>query len=973
MTNKSTIFSSAGFFFRIILPTLLAITLFIISIFFFIIPSFKTNMIDRKKEMIQELTNSAWSILVRNERRQKDGLISKDLAQKQSLELIQSLRYGQEKKDYFWVTDMSPKMLMHPYRAELNNSDISSYSDHNGKKLFMEAVQIVQNQHDGYIEYMWQWKDDPSLIVPKLSYVKGFEPWGWIIGTGIYIEDVNKEINELTSRLIKISLAIICVIAILLLFNLQQSLKIENKRQKTQNDLLNSKERYKMLVEASKDGTMVLLRNRFIFANKPLVEMLGYTHSEFLDLDVNAIFEPVKGKDELLIEKINHLVLEKQAPSEIETRLIRKDGRHLNVLLINSKIQLAGKQGLIIIAKDISGHKKIEEELGESQEKYNTLISHIHTGVFRTTVGPNSKFVELNQAAREIFCFEENEDLNTNVFDLFFDSEERKSFIKTLSNDGFVKNQLVLLRKRNGSASVNSVSAVLVKDEEGITKFCDGIIEDVTEQKKDEELKEELIGELQTALLFLNEPIKEYVKEIMSCEMSMSIRDVAALMTRNNYGNIIVKTDSEKYIGMVTDRDFKERAIAEGKDLDGPIFEIMTSPFITIPERSLIYEAILKMHEKGVKHLAVKSTDGSIRSVLSYAKLLDVQRHSSSFLIKEINSVDSINDIQKTYNRLPLLVKAMVDSGVKARHITRIISDVSDAIMAKIISVVEKEMGPVPAEYTFLALGSVGRKEQTLITDQDNAIVYEDVGEDSQEQVGKYFNELGTRVCTYLNQVGYTFCKGNVMALNPKWCQPLSKWESYFSNWVNTGDPQDLLEINIFFDFRSVHGQKQIAEKLRNHLTKVTKGRAVFFQNLARNALLYKPPIGFLGKILVTSSGEHPDTFNIKSAIMPIIAFARIYALKNEFNETNTLDRIHHLFEKNILTKTSHDEIVLVYNFLMKMRFRHQALLLYNGLEPDNFVNPQSLTRLDKIMLKKTLEQISDFQGRMSLDFTGLS
>lgn len=313
----------------------------------------------------------------------------------------------------------------------------------------------------------------------------------------------------------------------------------------------------------------------------------------------------------------------------------------------------------------------------------------------------------------------------------------------------------------------------------------------------------------------------------------------------------------------------------------------------------------------------------------------------------------------------------MVDSGAKARHITRIITSVSDAILSKIIEFVELEMGPAPVKFTFLALGSEGRKEQTLLTDQDNAIIYEDVSEEKYEKVNAYFLEFANKVCNYLNMVGYAFCKGNIMAKNPKWCQPLSQWKNYFAHWIGTSDPQDLLEINIFFDFRSVYGYKNLSDSLRKHIDEESNGRSVFFQNLAINALHYKPPLGFMGKIVVNSSGDHPDTFDIKSAIKPFTDFARIYALQNAIEETNTLDRIHSLFEKNILNKTSYEEAILVYNFLMNMRFKHQASLIYNNMNPDNHINPNNITRLEKIMLKKTLEQISYFQSKLSFDFKG--
>lgn len=637
-----------GFFFRIVLPTMLAIVLFVLSIFILIVPVFRDNMIESKKEMINELTNSAWSILAKYEEDRIKGIITIKEAQEKALEDIQYLRYGKEKKDYFWVTDTTPLMLMHPYRQDLNNKDISDYSDPNGKKLFIEAVQIVKKSKEGYIEYMWQWKDDPSRIVPKMSYVKGFEPWGWIVGTGIYLDDVASEINALTGRLIKISLTIIFVIAILLVFIMQQSLKIENFRQQMENDLIESKSKYKMLVEASKDGTMIILNNAYVFANKHMLEILGYTYEEFMNMDVTNVFNHTFDSKPLGYETFNQLLEFKEIPLEFECQFKRKDGSLINVLLIHSKITLAGKQGLIVIVKDISQDKLMKEELGESKEKYNVLINNINVGVFRTTLGKSTFFIEMNQSARKVFGFDEKDDISkTNFFDIFIDAEERAHFLDVLYDKGSIKNKYLLLKKKDGLESVVSISAVLVKDENGENRFCDGIVEDITEQKRESDSKEKLIGELQTALLFLNEPINDYLRDVIHCEMDMSIRDVAVLMTKNKYGTIIIKAENDKYIGIVTDRDFKERAIAAGVSIESPIYEIMTSPLVCIPQRALIYEAILMMHEKGVKHLAVKSSDGKVRSVLSYEKLLDVQMHSSSFLIKEINNETTIDGLKK--------------------------------------------------------------------------------------------------------------------------------------------------------------------------------------------------------------------------------------------------------------------------------------------------------------------------------------
>ncbi|MBW2010933.1 MAG: cache domain-containing protein, partial [Deltaproteobacteria bacterium] len=255
-----------AFFVRIILPTVLAIILFVVSIFLIIIPTLEKNMIECKREMIRELTNSAWSIIAKFEEQEKKGVLTRGEAQARAVFYIQYLRYGEEVKDYFWISDMHPRMLMHPYLPDLNDKDLTGFKDLSGKNLFVEFVNTVKTSGSGYATYMWQWKDDPAKIVPKLSYVKGFKPWGWIVGTGIYIEDVKQEIALTTSRLVKTSIAITVIIAFLLLYITQQSLKIEKERREKEEKLFESNEKYKALVEAATEGIIMVLEGSYVYS-----------------------------------------------------------------------------------------------------------------------------------------------------------------------------------------------------------------------------------------------------------------------------------------------------------------------------------------------------------------------------------------------------------------------------------------------------------------------------------------------------------------------------------------------------------------------------------------------------------------------------------------------------------------------------------------------------------------------------------
>lgn len=981
---------------RIILPALLAVALFVISIFAFIIPAFRSNIMDRKREMTRQLTNSAWSVLQEYAEEERKGDLTRAEAQERAISDIRYLRYGEERKDYFWITDMHPRMIMHPYKPQLEGQDLSGNlgEDPTGKNLFIEMVEVCKKNGNGYVEYMWQWKDDASRIVPKLSYVKHFAPWDWIIGTGIYIEDVKEEIAGMTGRLILLSTGIIFLIALLIFYNTQQSLKIEKQRRLAEKGLQDSEKKYRTLVEATTEGTMMVLEGRFIYVNQPILAMLGFSHDEFMGLSPGDILAVDHKEDSPGYRYFTALMKGEPAPGSFETKLKKKNLEPVPVELTVSNISLGDEKGMIIIARDIGWHKQMEEELGQSKEKYKTLTHNLDIGVFRTTIGRKGKFIEANPATVKILGFDKEEDLfKLTIFDLFPDKDDRLKITKELLRDGFVRNRLLELKKKDATQAVLSISAVLVYDEKGKNRYCDGIIEDITEQKKIEESREKLIVELQTTQLFFNRTLKDFPGEISSCPMNTPVRKAASLMSKKNVGALLVTVDENhpgvqnaqpgnpaasedlpdhRYIGIITDRDLRERVVAQGIDANRPVFEVMSSPLVTLPDSALIFEAMLLMQEKNIHHLAVKNSSGKIVGLIGDEQLTQIQHSSSAYLLREVHEAEFVEDIVATHNRLPRMVKALIDSGANSKNICRIISSVADAVLERLIRFALEELGPPPAAFAFVTLGSEGREEQTLMTDQDNAIIYQDIPDlQAGKQARDYFLKLAEKVCLWLDRCGYKLCPGDIMAKNPQWCQPLSGWKKHFSSWIDAASPQDLLEVNIFFDFRCVYGHKELTAQLRTFIDDLLKDRPVFFQFMARNALLYKPPIGFFGNIVVESSGHNPSTFDIKESIKPIVNFARLYALKNNIAETNTQDRLYRLFVKNILTNANYQEMVKVYDYLMQMRFKHQALALDENRKPDNFINPKQLTDIEHTLLKNTFTQINNFQKRLSYDFTG--
>lgn len=272
-----------SFLLRIVVPTVLTIILFISAFFFVIIPSIMDNSMDRKKEMIKELTTSAWNIMAKFHDDEQKGILTREQAQKQVIEQIRNLHYGQLLKDYFWINDMTPTMIIHPYRADLNGKDLSNYTDPDGKKVFVEIVKVVAESGSGYVHYKWQENDNSSVIIPKISYVKGFTPWGWVLGTGIYIEDIQAEIERLIQNIIAVSI-VICTLNALIFLNITRVSYLTHKKQReAEIELKKTKSSLALSEKMASLGTLSAMVAHEI--NNPLSGILSYARLSIKHLE----------------------------------------------------------------------------------------------------------------------------------------------------------------------------------------------------------------------------------------------------------------------------------------------------------------------------------------------------------------------------------------------------------------------------------------------------------------------------------------------------------------------------------------------------------------------------------------------------------------------------------------------------------------------------------------------------------------
>jgi len=443
-------------------------------------------------------------------------------------------------------------------------------------------------------------------------------------------------------------------------------------------------------------------------------------------------------------------------------------------------------------------------------------------------------------------------------------------------------------------------------------------------------------------------------------------------MEEKNSDLLLVEDSSGRDAGVITDHDLR-KALTSSKGTEAyKVSEIMSSPVISIPAEAYIFEAWLLMIKKGISHLFITDSSGEITGMLGIQDLVAIQNYSPAVLLKKINTSTIPDEIIEFNKTQPFIIKSMIESGAKPQNINHLTTLISDTILTRFIEFAVEEIGPAPVKFSFIVFGSEGREEQTLRTDQDNALIFDDAEPGKEEDAYRYFLNLGTKVCTWLNDAGYTFCDGNNMAMNPEYCQPISIWKKYFSKWVHNATAEDLLRTKIFFDFRNGYGDESFSISLREHLDSLVGKNPRFFQMLARNILPMAPPIGLFGNFVVESDGEHRGSFDIKSTMIPIVDFARIYALNNKIHATNTLARLQELKNRNILTKQNHLEMEQAYTYLMQIRLRIQARALsQKDKDPDNYVRPKNLSYIEQKLLKEIFAQTKNFQSRLSYDFTG--
>ncbi|MCP9767318.1 CBS domain-containing protein [Lacihabitans sp. LS3-19] len=454
------------------------------------------------------------------------------------------------------------------------------------------------------------------------------------------------------------------------------------------------------------------------------------------------------------------------------------------------------------------------------------------------------------------------------------------------------------------------------------------------------------------------------------CFPDWTIQQAAEKMKSENVGSIIVVDKNMLPLGIITDKDFRTKIGTGIVEISATVANIMSFPVSCIKQNPTLNEVMLVFMKKNFHHLCITG-DGTGNSpllgVISDHDLLVEQGDNPAFLIKKVRKSVSISDLTDARNSLEKLTADYLEKDVSIDYVAEISSEIEEAILHKIFEFSLEEMQSEgflepPCQFVWLALGSQGRREQLLRTDQDNAILYEEEGIENKE----YFLKLAIKISEGLNQIGFEKCPADIMGSNPKWCLSLAEWKGVFSKWINSSSTSSILNSTIFFDFSPVYGNTELAEQLKEHIFEHTSENEVFLSKLAVNALSSPPPLSFFRNILLEKDGDHKDMFDIKArAMVPLADLARLLTIYHKIPETtNTYQR----FEKIKLHEKEQslfEDAAIAYKFLMKIRTTQGIAEQTDG----RFINPKTLDKLRRQVLKNIFETISELQALVKVRF----
>lgn len=439
-----------------------------------------------------------------------------------------------------------------------------------------------------------------------------------------------------------------------------------------------------------------------------------------------------------------------------------------------------------------------------------------------------------------------------------------------------------------------------------------------------------------------------------------SIRQAAQAMSDARVSAILV-TDADRLVGIMTDRDLR-RVVADGLDCNAPVSTLMTPDPSTVTGDALAFEVLMGMTQRRIHHLPVVD-GGRPVGMVTAGDLMRLEQTNPVYLVGDISKQTDLDGLVNSAKRLPHVVETLAGQEIPAADVARVVTAVSDALARRLLNLAEAELGTPPVRYCWVVLGSQGRMEQGLGSDQDSALLLDDAYRPEHDA---YFAALAERVVAGLELCGYPRCPGEMMASNPAWRLRNSDWAVHFGRWINSPDPDALLNTQTFFDMRPLYGDNALHARLASAIGAAAPGSPRFLQQLATQAQAWKVPLGFFRDFALSDSGDHRNTLDLKAGgIAAVVQMARVLALSRGITTVNTSERLRAAAAAGALSAENAENLVDAYEFILQVRLGHQVRRLRAGAVPDNHVNPAELTSFEKRHLRDAFEIIRKMQGAL--------
>lgn len=464
-------------------------------------------------------------------------------------------------------------------------------------------------------------------------------------------------------------------------------------------------------------------------------------------------------------------------------------------------------------------------------------------------------------------------------------------------------------------------------------------------------------------------PVGDFCRRaLILCSIDDWVQPTAAIMSERGISSVVVCRKGIP-VGIFTDRDLRNKVVAVGADASSLRAEaIMSAPLIVVREDDFLFEAVYQMSRHRIHRVGVLDASGRLCGMLTESDLIRVQTNSPQRLVRQLESAETLAELQTIHAGIEDLVLSLHQVGVPTHDLMRLISQLNDQIVQRLIEQLRKERFPqLPKGFAFVALGSEGRGEQTLKTDQDNALIYADELSAAEVAQLETFSEA---LIEALIEVGVPACPGAMMAKNPFWRRSLGEWLREVDHWISLPDSENILHFCMFCDLRTLFGDPALEQAVKAHIALRAKQESVFLMQLAARVVKFAPPLGFFGGFKVEKNGDHRGQIDLKTAgLFAITEGIRTLGLSASLVGGGTLEKMVQLRDQGVLNHHQFEDLQASFKILCRLRLQGQLEALAKGEALSNFLSPDELNRVEKGEFHVTLEVVKSFETFLSSHF----